>query len=205
MPVKEYKGEKTEATAEEYDTKREILKLGKDQMIENVIISGCRRGSNDDGDYLILFLDELDTENYYMHFINIGDKSVFGNKMKDTFLQYNEETTYYEIKPAFNNRPIWFAKSTVEGKRWLELKWGFSGPAIEPTASNDVSEQEPPSDIPVYDELEINKTLQYAMDNGEDQFGGGELLITRMNMNPSTAIKLAKAFYKAAEDGKKVE
>lgn len=203
MPVKEYKGEKSQATSEEYDTKREILKLGKDQMIENVIISGCRRGSNDDGDYLILFLDELDTENYYMHFINIGDKSVFGNKMKDTFLQYNEETTYYEIKPAFNNRPIWFAKSTVEGKRWLELKWGFSGPAIESSVSNDAPAPEQASDTAEYDELEINKTLQYALDNDEDVFGGGELLITRMNMNPSTAIKLAKAFYTAAANGEK--
>lgn len=203
MPVKEYKGEKTEATAEEYEVKREILKLGKDQMIENVIISGCRRGSNDDGDYLILFLDELDTENYYMHFINIGDKSVFGNKMKDTFLQYNEETTYYEIKPAFNNRPIWFAKSTVEGKRWLELKWGFSGPAIEPSASKNAPTPEQSSKAPEYDELEINKTLQYAMDNDEDVFGAGELLITRMGMNPSNAIKLSKAFYTAAANGEK--
>lgn len=203
MPVKEYKGEKSQATTEEYEVKREILKLGKDQMIENVIISGCRRGSNDDGDYLIMFLDEVDTENYYMHFINIGDKSVFGNKMKDTFLQYNEETTYYEIKPAFNNRPIWFAKSTVEGKRWLELKWGFSGPAIESTA--DAPEPEQPSKAPEYDELEINRTLQYALDNDEDVFGAGELLITRMNMNPSSAIKLAKAFYTATANGEKTE
>jgi hypothetical protein len=203
MPVKEYKGEKSQSTAEQYEVKREILKLGKDQMIENVIISGCRRGGNDDGDYLIMFLDELDTENYYMHFINIGDKSVFGNKVKDTFFTLNEETGYYDIKPAFINRPIWFAKSTVEGKRWLELKWGFSGPAIEPAASKDVPESPQSVDAPAYDELEINKTLQYAMDNDEDVFGGGELLITRMNMNPSTAIKLAKAFYKAAEDSKK--
>ena len=142
MPVKEYKGEKTEATTEEYDVKREILKLGKDQMIENVIISGCRRGSNDDGDYLILFLDEVDTENYYMHFINIGDKSVFGNKMKDTFLTLNTETTYYKLKQAFVNRPIWFAKSKVEGKRWLELKWGFSGQVMEPAVGNNAPTHE---------------------------------------------------------------
>jgi hypothetical protein len=165
---------KTEA---DYEVVRELVTVDPGKKLRNVIIRGTRAGSNNKGDYLIVFIDSTDGGNY-MTFVNSDmreNKNVWGKQFIKQFLYLDDETGYYMVKPKFEDVPVYFGKQIIKDKQYHNLVWGFEDVVENATGT---------------DEL-----LAEAVESGMTVFEAGSMLVEKLELKPADALGLAKKYY----------
>jgi hypothetical protein len=165
---------KTEA---DYEVVRELVTVDPGKKLRNVIIRGTRAGSNNKGDYLIVFIDSTDGGNY-MTFVNSDmreNKNVWGKQFIKQFLYLDDETGYYMVKPKFEDVPVYFGKQIIKDKQYHNLVWGFEDVVENATGT---------------DEL-----LAEAVESGMTVFEAGSMLVEKLELKPAAALELAKKYY----------
>ncbi len=169
--------ETVKKTESDYEVKRELVSVDPGKKLRNVIIRETRSGSNNKGDYLIIFLDSTDG-GHYMTFVNSDmseNKNIWGKQFIKQFLYLDDETGYYMVKPKFEDVPVYFGKQIIKGKQYHNLVWGFEDVVENATGT---------------DEL-----LAEAVESGMTVFEAGSMLVEKLELKPAAALELAKKYY----------
>lgn len=173
--------ETVKKTESDYEVVRELVTVDPGKKLRNVIIRGTRAGSNNKGNYLIVFIDSTDGGNY-MTFVNSDmteNKNIWGKQFIKQFLYLDDETGYYMVKPKFEDVPVYFGKQIIKGKQYHNLVWGFEDAVEKEGSSNENA-----------DEL-----LAQAVDEGMTLFEAGTFLVEKLGLKPADALGLAKKYY----------
>ena len=190
MAIEGYKptGQKVKSEPQDYDVDRTVVTLEPGTRIRNALLVDTRSKSNETGPFLIIFIDDaVETDGHYMMFVSADltpNKNVFGRQFMSTFLEKDEVTQYWVVKPEFEGKPVWIGKAPVAGKKYHTLEWGYEDVVDAPETESKKEAVAEPSDEVLADALLNGKSVNDAAKE-----------LTKTGLKPAEALRKAKDYY----------